>query len=328
MKALVLLNNHAGALPDDPRGRDAIRRRFADSGADIETRLVDPRWLEQNTREAVGGGAEVIIAGGGDGTLNTIANLIAGSDKALGVLPLGAHNHFARALGVPMNLDDAIASLVHGTVREIPIAQVNGRLFLTFSAAGLTERRKPLDPRGADDARGAQAREPALAFPADDVGRQSRLASMAGAAWTRLTRRFQNPLHLRARGHTVSRDATGFVICNHPPLLHSFGIDDATLAEPGLMNVYVVNPHSPNLAAPIVPSIASGSDRRVGAARFDRMALPELTVEARRRRMRVWLDGDEFEMICPLRYRMRPQGLRVLMPGPPMTLSRVTAAAS
>jgi diacylglycerol kinase family enzyme len=148
---------------------------------------------------------------------------------------------------------------------------------------------------------------------------------MAAAAWSRLTRR--NPLHLRARGHSVSRDAIGFVICNHPPLLHSFGIDDAPIPEPGLMNVFVVNPRSANPAARRMTAVAGASDR-AGAAKFDRMALPELTVESRRRQMRVWLDGDEFQMMCPLRYRMRPQGLRVLMPGPPMTISRVSAAAS
>src|SRR6185503_10902419 len=82
-----------------------------------------------------------VVAGGGDGTLNTIAAALAGSGKPLGVLPLGTHNHFAKDIAVPLDLDAAVEALARGVARgesrDVDVGEVNGRLFLNFSGVGL-----------------------------------------------------------------------------------------------------------------------------------------------------------------------------------------------
>src|SRR5687768_7675185 len=136
MKLLVLLNGSAGTLAnsatkDEP---ERIRRAFEAAGQQVEVRDVEGSKLEEETRAALTSDFDAIIAGGGDGTLNTIANVVAGSGKAYGVLPLGTHNHFAKDLGVPLELEPAIEALARGQIVDLPVAEVNGRIFLNFSA--------------------------------------------------------------------------------------------------------------------------------------------------------------------------------------------------
>jgi predicted polyphosphate/ATP-dependent NAD kinase len=98
MKVLVLLNESAGTLAASTSGDEPtrIRDKFAAHGVDAEVRIVEGAKLEETTRAAIGSDVDAVIAGGGDGTLNTIAAALAGSPKAFGVLPLGTHNHFAK----------------------------------------------------------------------------------------------------------------------------------------------------------------------------------------------------------------------------------------
>src|SRR3989454_326414 len=117
MKALVLLNESAGTLAASKDGGEAdrIRAGFAAQRVEAEVRLVPPDDLARVSREAAGdAGVAAVVAGGGDGTLNTIAAALAGTGKPFGVLPLGTHNHFAKDMAVPLELGDAVAALARG----------------------------------------------------------------------------------------------------------------------------------------------------------------------------------------------------------------------
>src|SRR5204862_429264 len=88
-------------------------------------------------RQALERKPPMIVAGGGDGTLNAIAALVAGTSTALGVLPLGTLNHFARDLHIPTDLEGAVRTLAEGHVVRIDVGEVNGRVFLNNSSVGL-----------------------------------------------------------------------------------------------------------------------------------------------------------------------------------------------
>src|SRR6185503_2272868 len=97
---------------------------------------------ERVAREAAADASlAAVVAGGGDGTLNTIAAALAGTGKPFGVLPLGTHNHFAKDMAVPLDLAAAVAALARGVARgrfrDVDVGEVNGRLFLNFSGIGL-----------------------------------------------------------------------------------------------------------------------------------------------------------------------------------------------
>src|SRR5476649_731552 len=88
-------------------------------------------------KRALARGVDAVVAGGGDGTINAVASVLAGSSVALGVLPLGTLNHFAKDLNIPLDLDQAIATIARGTTAQVDVGDVNGRIFVNNSSLGL-----------------------------------------------------------------------------------------------------------------------------------------------------------------------------------------------
>lgn len=129
MRTLVLLNPHAGGVDD----ADALRRRLeAESG--WEVRVGDgeqsPADLAARARRR---GVERVVAAGGDGTVHAVVQGLLGSSggggetPALGILPLGTGNDLARTLGLPRQLEEALAVLRAGAERAIDAIEMAGR---------------------------------------------------------------------------------------------------------------------------------------------------------------------------------------------------------
>jgi diacylglycerol kinase family enzyme len=88
-------------------------------------------------REAVNQQAEVVIAAGGDGTINEVIQELVGTETALGVLPIGTVNDWAREIGIPLDVKGARDVLVHGRTRHIDLVCVNEHYFLLMVGIGL-----------------------------------------------------------------------------------------------------------------------------------------------------------------------------------------------
>jgi diacylglycerol kinase (ATP) len=91
---------------------------------------------EKLARKAVKQQVNLVIAAGGDGTINEIIQGLAGSETALGILPSGTVNVWARELGIPLDDTGACNVLVHGQTRRIDLGCVNGRYFLLMAGIG------------------------------------------------------------------------------------------------------------------------------------------------------------------------------------------------
>jgi diacylglycerol kinase (ATP) len=91
---------------------------------------------EQLARKAVKQQVNLVIAAGGDGTINEVIQGLAGSETALGVLPSGTVNVWARELGIPLDDSGARKVLVNGQTRRIDLGCVNGRYFLLMVGIG------------------------------------------------------------------------------------------------------------------------------------------------------------------------------------------------
>lgn len=103
-------------------------------------------------KEAAGAGYSVILAAGGDGTLNEVLNGIAAVDGGLarvtsGVIPLGTGNDFARALGLPPEVEPAVAAVLSEETRAVDLGCVSGQYFVNTSAGGfVAEVSEAVDP--------------------------------------------------------------------------------------------------------------------------------------------------------------------------------------
>jgi YegS/Rv2252/BmrU family lipid kinase len=83
-------------------------------------------------------GHDLIVVGGGDGTVSYAAGRVAGTNVVLGVLPLGTANDFARTLEIPNNLAEACAAIAEGKVVDIDLGRANGEPFLNVASVGLS----------------------------------------------------------------------------------------------------------------------------------------------------------------------------------------------
>ena len=87
--------------------------------------------------EAVTQGVDIVIAAGGDGTINEIIQELAGSKTALGVLPYGTGNIWAREMGIPLQIMDARKVLLNGQIRSVDLGRCNDRFFLLMAGIGI-----------------------------------------------------------------------------------------------------------------------------------------------------------------------------------------------
>lgn len=168
-RARVILNPVSGA-DEAPAHAEAISRGLRARYDTVEVVLTTgPGDAEDAARRAVADGCGLIVAGGGDGTLNGVINGAADGDGlsrvTLGLVPLGTGNDFAAALGIPADVEGAIAVLLAGHTHAVDLGSVNGRLFANVSGGGyiaevseaVTPQMKSIAGRLAYLAGGAQA---------------------------------------------------------------------------------------------------------------------------------------------------------------------------
>ncbi len=132
---LLLVNPSAGAGRTRellPRATEAMR------AAGLEHRTVLTTGIEHGCVEAAAaaGAGEACVVMSGDGLIGQVGGTLAGTGAPLGVIPAGRGNDFARVVGIPDDVEGAVATLAGGRIREIDVGEANGKRFLCIASCG------------------------------------------------------------------------------------------------------------------------------------------------------------------------------------------------
>lgn len=293
-EVLVCINRSSGGGARGDREIDELRAALAKAGVNAKVDCLDGGEIVEHAKQAVDRGDPMIIVGGGDGTISAAAGVLAGTKTALGILPFGTLNHFARDLGIPHSVEEAVALVATGKARGIDIADVNGRIFVNNSAIGLY-------PLMVLDRELQQER----------LGRSKRLAMVVASART-LIRFGHYRLALTVNDEQSRIDTPLLFVGNNDYRLDISGPGRRESLEDGRLSVFVMRKKTRRgLIAASIRALFNRS-RPDDMVRID--DVQRLLVGSRRSSLVISLDGEVQCLKPPLDYRVRKRALRVIAP--------------
>ena len=295
MKPVVLVNVSAGTAAEyegDTLDR-VLGRELAEVGVAAEVKAVAPGDLDAALKRARGGDRPVVVAGG-DGTVAAAVQLLAGTSVPLGVLPLGTYNLLGRDLGMSSDLREAVRQLASAEIRPIDLGLVEGkRYFHTLAGFGYFSRV-------------ARARQVAReSLPG------SRIVQAALAVFRSLTRGGSLDVRVRA-GNRVETVRTPAILVTNNLLNHESWRRERL--DGGMFEINIVRGDVP------FPLVKGGLAALMGSWRdsSDIMSFTasEFSLEFRRPRIFVNLDGEHLRPRTPVRFKMVPRSLHVMAARP------------
>lgn len=296
MKTLhVIVNRNGGAaakMGDMVAG--TLEKAFAQAGATVRVAALDGKQIPEAIK-AVARSGRVIVAGG-DGTAAGAAQILAGSDTELGLLPLGTLNHLARDIGIPVDLGEAAEVAANGQPVAIDVGEVNGQVFVNNASIGLY----PLMVRKREGLRRAKG------WP--------KWLSTLPAAFAALERLPHHRLRLDwGKGERAIVTPLLFV-GNNVYSLDRGEVGKRNTLTDGKLSLYAVARR--RRAALIWFAMRALVGRAERSLDFETLGECEtLTVSSSSGSIEIALDGELRRMDSPLEFRIRPGALTVIAPG-------------
>ncbi|HEX8709660.1 MAG TPA: diacylglycerol kinase family protein [Pyrinomonadaceae bacterium] len=292
----VIINATSGAN-DKEEARRRLAKLFAAEGVEARISLAESgSEIIRLAERAIKDGCQPIIAGGGDGTINAVASVTAGTDRVLGVLPLGTLNHFAKDLKIPLDLEGAARVSLGGRETRVDIGEVNGRIFLNNSSLGLY---------------------PSIVRHREKQQQRLGRGKWTAFAWATLSVLRRYPflnVRLSTDEQRLVRHTPFIFVGNNEYQMESFDIGARSCLDAGQLSLYMAHGTGRLGLLRLAWRALFGGLREEND--FDALCTKEIWIETRRsRRLRVATDGEVTVMQTPLHYQVRPGQLRVLVPG-------------
>ena len=288
----IIINERSG-LTGKPDAGGEIQALFTKAGAHVRLeRVRDPEDIAARARQAASRG-DLLVAAGGDGTINSVAAVAVERGSTVGVLPMGTLNHFAKDLGIPLDLESAVATIVAGHVQQVDVGEVNGRVFVNNSSVGLY-------PRMVWEREGEQRR-----------GRKKWAAFMiaVGRTW----RNYRMAVaHLDVDGKAAVVRTPFIFVGNNQYIAEGFRMGGRLRLDQGVLSVFVA-PECGRFEILALP-VRAITNRLGEAFPLAGFKAESVSVDLGHHRISVALDGEVAMMRTPLAYKIRPRALRVITP--------------
>lgn len=141
MKVRFIVNPAAGGADRAKKITEAVKRLLKSEEGIFDIKVTKGRGGAAGfSKEAVAKGYDAVFACGGDGTINEVAGQLVSASTALGVIPGGSGNGFAKSLGLPDEIDSAIGLLKGFKLREIDVGVICGKYFFSTAGCGFDAR--------------------------------------------------------------------------------------------------------------------------------------------------------------------------------------------
>ena len=290
----VIINAGSGSVQHEETRRQLIDL-FAENGLQANVHLAKSGdEIVELAAKAAKGNAEIIVAGGGDGTISAIAAEVLKTGKMLGILPLGTLNNFSKDLEIPQDLTQAVSVIAEKQIKLIDAAEVNGHVFVNNSSIGLYPQIVRIRER-----------------------QQERLGygKWRAAFWAALKiLRRSTFLHVKLKNENGERLVrTPFVfVGNNEYEMDFFNVGRRKCLDDGKLSVYFLHKSGRRGLFALVLRTVFG--RLKQARDFEAINVEEITIETRRKQMLVAFDGEVDLLETPLCYCIHPQALRVIVP--------------
>ena len=290
---VVLLNPRSG--PGNHR-TDDLAMLFRQVGIDPVVRVLQPTDEPTTLAHSLGHQSSIVVAAGGDGTVSQVAAGLIGTAATLGVLPFGTLNHFAKDLGISVDVKAAATTIANGTTTAVDVGSVNDRIFLNGASLGIypniVERRDVLRRQG-----------------------YRKWNAFARATWQVLRRHRGIFVTVRTTGETrESARRTPFLfVANNEYQVEGFQLGSRKTLDAGRLFAYL----APRLRAHHVPALFARAliGRVEGSGAFEIVSAAEMSIEVpRRRHVKLAIDGELAIMTTPLLFRVHRRALSVLTP--------------
>jgi diacylglycerol kinase (ATP) len=300
VKALLIHNPVAGSIAGHRRGLSRAVDILKEQGWQVTWRDTEkPGDATRWARDAVTAGYDVVIAAGGDGTVGQVADGLAGSQVAMGILPLGTSNVLARELGLarvgtlnPFALETAAQMLLESQPRRVDLGWANGRHFFNWAGVGLD----------AEIIKGVESQQ----------GAKRRLGLIGFLVFAAVTLRTYAGMRARVRvdGRRVGRRLILVLVSNIELYGRYFHIAPRARLDDGLLDVCCF--HGQGLLMIFYHVFAVLLRRHLGDPRVSYYQAREVEIETSRP-LSVQVDGDPYGT-TPLVIRAVPQALTLLLP--------------
>ncbi|MEW6733702.1 MAG: diacylglycerol kinase family protein [Acidobacteriota bacterium] len=292
MRIMVLIN----AAARKKLSLSDVNAAFQAAGVEAEINRLEGKRIASAARAAVAAGVDAVVAGGGDGTINTVAGVLVHGQIPLGVLPLGTLNHFAKDLGIPLDFEEAVRVVAQSNVRRIDVGQVNNHIFLNNSSIGLypriVKRREEIRER---------------------LGRGKWLAMLTASIT--VFRRFplmRVRLVVDGQGWSEPRTTPFVFIGNNEYQMHLFALGSRDYLDKGRLSLYV--PNRTGRFGLLWLALLALVNQLEQTKDFDLCQAQEIWIDTRKRALRISLDGEVTRIQPPLYYRSLAGALPVLAP--------------
>lgn len=299
----VVLNACSGDAESELQ-RDTIEQVLTRAGRQFELAIItDPTRLEAIADGMVAkakASAGIVVAAGGDGTINALARRAVASACPFGVLPQGTFNYFGRAHGIPEDLEQAIEALLAGTPHPVQVGLINERIFLVNAAIGLY---------------------PQILEEREQNNRQfgrSRIVALLSMLRTTLRKHQFLRMRIESNGTFHKLRTPTLFIGNNPLQMHRLGVLPLTSAlEDGqLAGMAPKSVGKLRMIWLMVRGVAGklGGAEDLIAFSFKRILVKPIAIYGKRRRIKVAIDGEVVLMDTPLDIRVLEGQLLLLKP--------------